>query len=246
MNSFDVRGKRALLVGRASKALLAIGQTCIEAGADVAVLSYGESPTPLVDTAKALGRTVRVFPLKVQTPIDVETALEEASQTLPSVDILVNNGVTEFFKPAKDTTRDEWRVVMELGPTLVFLACRIIGARMAEQGKGRIITLLPALSERGMPNSAAAAASAGALRQMMTALALEWARSGVRVNGIVVGWSQDSGLGADAQKFAKYIPARRPGQAQDLCGLALYLASDASQFVTGQFIPVDGGVLVRP
>ena len=117
---------------------------------------------------------------------------------------------------------------------------------MLAQGKGRIINLVSLLGERGMANGSAYCAAQAGVLNLTRALALEWARSGITVNAIGAGWTEGMGLIADEalkQQLVRYLPQRRLAQPQEISGAAVYLASDAAEFLTGQVVWIDGGAL---
>ena len=170
-----------------------------------------------------------------------------ARDKLGSVDILVNNARVEFGKPFVDVTDEEWDAVIAFNLRSMFLCCRAVGRLMLAQGGGRIVNVGTGLAERGLWNSAAVCASQGAVRQLTAALGLEWARSSVRVNGIGAGWltTQPRAEGSEPELLERYIPSRRKGHPTDLAGLLVYLASDASDFMTGQTVYIDGGAMAH-
>ena len=118
---------------------------------------------------------------------------------------------------------------------------------MLGQGGGRIVNIGSGLAERGLWNSVAACASQGAIHQLTSALALEWARSNIRVNAIGAGWLTTEALTEESQRdrLVRYLPSRRKGHPSELGGLLVYLASDACDFVTGQTVFIDGGALAH-
>ena len=118
---------------------------------------------------------------------------------------------------------------------------------MLRQGGGRIVNIGSALSQRGLWNSVAVCAAQGAIHQITMSLALEWGREGIRVNGIGAGWMSTDEPSEEDQRelLVRYLPSRRKGHPTDLCGLLVYLASDACDFVTGQTIFIDGGALAH-
>ena len=179
----------------------------------------------------------------------VDSALAEVLAYWGRVDILVNNFRTEFAKPFDGVTLGEFEGVMERNVKSVFLLCRGLGKRMVEQGGGRIINILSGLAERGLWNSAVYCASQGAVLQLTRALALEWARYNVRVNAIGTGWfSLEEPPPEEAQRelLVRYIPLRRRGHPGEIAPLLVFLASDASDYTTGQPIYIDGGLMAHP
>ena len=143
-------------------------------------------------------------------------------------------------KPFDAVTEAEWDAVMDVNVKSMFLCCRAAGGLMLRQGGGRIVNISSGLSARGLANSAVYAASQGAVKQLTSSLALEWARHGIRVNAVGAGWLTTDAADPD-DSLARFIPSRRLGTPDDVGGLVVYLASDACDFVTGQTFYVDGG-----
>jgi len=121
---------------------------------------------------------------------------------------------------------------------------RVAGRQMLVQKKGRIINIVSGLAERGMANGSAYCVSMGAVLQLTKTLALEWALAGITVNAIGTGWYTETGKAAD-ETLARYIPAKRYGKPEELGSLVVYLASDVTEFTTGQFMFVDGGLMAH-
>ena len=173
----------------------------------------------------------------------VSTAVLE----LGKLDILVNNARAEFGKRFERVEECEWDTLMDFNVKSMFLCCQAVGNVMLEQKSGRIVNIGSALSVRGLWNSVAACAAQGAIHQLTSSLALEWGREGIRVNSIGAGWITPEEQTEESQKelLVRYIPSRRKGHPNDLASLLVYLASDACDFVTGQTIFIDGGVLAH-
>ena len=252
---FELSGKVALVLGGGSALGRAIGVALAEAGADVAFTSLSVNrqeevaANSAVNEVWALGRKGFAAAIDATDASQVEAAVRRTVDELGRLDILVNNPDLPFAKPLADTTPDEWQRVLVANLSAVFFACRAAGAVMLPQGKGRIINVTSILGERGLSNSTAYCAAKAGVMNLTRALALEWARTGVTVNGIGVGFLEDvSGIGQDEslkEALEKYLPLRRLARASEMAGLAVYLASDASGFITGQTIFVEGGALAH-
>ena len=219
-----------------------------EAGANVAVA--GAQTSDMSDAAaavRAAGRRAMELETDLTDADDVGAMVDSVVGDLGRIDILVNNARVEFGKPFVDVTDEEWDAVIAFNLRSMFLCCRAAGRLMLAQGGGRIVNVGTGLAERGLWNSAAACASQGAIRQLTAALGLEWARSNVRVNGIGAGWmaTEPREDGAEPELLERYIPSRRKGHPTDLAGLLVYLASDASDFMTGQTVYIDGGAMAH-
>jgi len=252
---FELSGKVALVVGGATALGRAIGVALAEAGADAAFTSLTVNrqeevaANSAVNEVWALGRRGFAAAIDVTDAAQVEAVVRRAVDELGRLDILVNNPDLPFAKPLADTAPDEWQRVLTANLSAVFFACRAASAVMLPQGKGRIINVTSILGERGLSNSTAYCAAKAGVINLTRALALEWARTGVTVNGIGVGFLEDApGIGEDGslkEALKKYLPLRRLARSSEMAGLAVYLASDASEFVTGQTIFVEGGALAH-
>jgi len=244
----DLDGKVALITADRRGWTPALALALADAGAVVAVAGAPESDTAAaVDAVREPGRRALAITADLTQADDVEGMVEQVVAELGRVDILINNARVEFGKPFLDVTENEWDTVMERNVKSMFLCCQAAGRRMVEQGAGHIVNIGSGLASRGLWNSAAACASQGAIRQLTAALGLEWARLGVKVNAIGTGWysTEPSAEDAERELLVRYIPSRRKGHPSDLAGLVVYLASDASDFVTGQMFHVDGGLIAH-
>jgi NAD(P)-dependent dehydrogenase (short-subunit alcohol dehydrogenase family) len=252
---FELSGKLALVIGGATALGRAIGVALAEAGADVAFTSLSVNrqeevaANSAVNEVWALGRKGFAAAIDVTDAAQVESVVRRTVDELGRLDILVNTPDLPFAKPLADTTPNEWQRVLTANLSAVFFACRAAGAVMLPQGRGRIINVTSILGERGLSNSTAYCAAKAGVINLTRALALEWARSGVTVNGIGVGFLDDApGIGQDGslkEALEKYLPLRRLASSSEMAGLAVYLASDASAFITGQTIFVEGGALAH-
>jgi 2-deoxy-D-gluconate 3-dehydrogenase len=248
MNLFDLTGKRALVTGASSPQGMgrAMAQAFKAAGAEVAILS----------------RTARVFDvaredgfIAVQADLakraDLRRGFGEAVDRLTTLDILVNcHGITHLHA-AQTFPIEMWDRMLEVNLTSVLLLCQMAGTIMLEKGYGKIINLASMMTFFGGTLIPSYAASKGAVGQLTKALANEWAGRGVNVNAIAPGLIETemtAGLKTNPvrrQEFFSRIPAGRFGQAADVQGAAVFLASHASDYVHGAIIPVDGGFLAR-
>jgi 2-deoxy-D-gluconate 3-dehydrogenase len=255
MNELALTGKTALVVGGATALGRALAVALAEAGADVAVTTCTAdkdedvAANSAVNEVWALGRKGFAASVDVTDARQVNAVVQRAADELGRLDILVNNPDLPFAKPFPEVTDDEWAQVLAANLTAVFLATRAAASVMLAQGKGKVINISSILGERGMINSAAYCAAKAGVINLTYALALEWARSGINVNAIGVGFLEDvPGIGQDPDLRAsleKYLPMRRLARSPEMAGLAVYLASEASDFVTGQCIFVEGGALAH-
>jgi len=251
--AFDLSGKRALVVGAASSVGRAIALALGEAGADVTVTSA----TPAASEALAVKRLARQIavtgPRREPQALDaslgtaVQVMVRQVVKDMGGLDVLVTAPDLFLGKAAEKTNDVEWSRVLSANLSSVFYACRAAGREMIRQGWGRIINVASAMGERGLANSAAYCAAKAGVMNLTRALAQEWGPHGVTVNCIAPGWLEDSpGLGEpdpQANRLIRFIPMRRPGNADEVAPLALWLASEASGYVNGQTFFVDGGLL---
>ena len=180
---------------------------------------------------------------------EVERALGRVMDHWGRVDILVNNFQTEFGKPFAEVTETEIETLLDWNLKSVFLTCQVMGKKMLEQGRGRIVNIISGLAERGLWNSVPYCATQGAVLQLTRSLALEWGRHNIRVNALGTGWLTTEELPPEeAQKelLVRYIPLRRKGHPRDIAPMLVYLASDACDYTTGQPVYIDGGLMAHP
>ena len=245
---WSLAGKTAIITSDRRGWTPHLAAALAEAGADIAVAgSHASDMSDAADAVRAAGRRAIKLEADLTGADDVAAMVDSALGELGQLDILVNNARVEFGKPFVEVTDDEWDAVIAFNLRSMFLCCRAVGRLMLAQGGGRIVNVGTGLAERGLWNSAAACASQGAIKQLTAALGLEWARSGVRVNGIGAGWltTEPRDEGAEPELLERYIPSRRKGHPTDLAGLLVYLASDASDFMTGQTVYIDGGAMAH-
>lgn len=248
---FSLTGKRALVLGAGSAAGGAIALAFATAGADVAVAASSIDGEEVMACRRvrrrieALGRRSAEYAFDVTLGQNVQVSTRQVSKELGGFDILVYAVTSPLSKPAEKITDAEWTRALAVNLSGAFFAARAAAKEMLAAGKGRILLLGSALSERGLKEASAVAAAHHGLVGLARSLAVEFAPSGVTVNAIAPGWLEDApGAGAATPEnlLARYIPMRRLGRADELGGLAVYLASDAAAYITGQVIRVDGGV----
>ena len=175
---------------------------------------------------------------------------EAAYATAPRIEILVNNAGCNVRKPALEVQWEDWNLILETNLRGSFFVAQAIGRGMVRQGYGRIINIGSVTSVFGYPGLTPYGASRGGARQMTMSLAADWSAHGVTVNCLAPGWfctEQNKVLYEDkdwVEYLVERIPARRPGEPHDLDGPVVFLASEASRYVTGQTLLVDGGISV--
>jgi len=252
MNLFDLTGKKALVTGSSRGIGRALAEALLEAGADVVVNGVGER---VFETAKELAAHTGQRVIAIQADMgqrhEVHRLFDESLQKLGGLDILfVNHGIQRAHQADKFPVED-WDIVLEIDLTAVFLLDQLAGRHMLANGGGKIINIASLISVIGGMTVPAYAAAKGGVAQLTKALSNEWAGRGVTVNAIVPGFIhtdltedlvKDPGEGAT---LLARIPAQRWGVPDDLKGIAIFLASAASNYVSGAVIPVDGGFLAR-
>lgn len=245
---WNLSGKTALLTADRRGWSPSLAAALAEAGADLAIA--GSPQSDAADAAAAVqsqGRRALILDADLTNAAAVESMTARAQSEFGKIDILVNNARADFGKPFEDVSEWEWQTLMDFNVKSMYLCSQAVGKRMLAQGSGRIVNIGSGLAVRGLWNSVAACAAAGAVQQFTAALALEWARRGIRVNAIGAGWITPEPQTEESQRelLVRYLPSRRKGHPDDLAALLVYLASDACDFVTGQTIFIDGGALAH-
>ena len=247
LENFSLEGRVAVVTG-ASEGIgrdLAIGLAA--AGADVVVSSRREKELNEVKAEiEELGRKSEVFVLDVCKLGEIEKMRDFVKSKFGRADILITNAGYTVTKPAWDMTESEWDVMVDVGFKGLFFSCQIIGSLMKEQGYGKIINLSSTFSRSLIPGRSVYAGIKAGVTHLTEALASEWAPQGIRVNAIaptaVLTPSRASLLqGEVLEKILSRIPLKRLAATEDLVHAAIYLASPASDFVTGHTLFVDGG-----
>jgi 2-deoxy-D-gluconate 3-dehydrogenase len=252
LDSFHLDGQVALVTGSTRGLGQAAAIALAEAGADVALLDRGDASETAAQI-RSLGRRAHLVrrDLVHATPVEIASAVTEVIDELGDLHILVNNAGTIHRAPAVDFPADNWNDVLSVNLDAVFHLSQAAGRHMVERGHGRIINVASMLSFQGGVFVPAYTASKHAVAGLTKALANEWAASGVTVNAIAPGYmatDNTAALRADVERersILARIPAGRWGTPADLQGAFVFLASNASAYVTGTVVPVDGGWLVR-
>jgi 2-dehydro-3-deoxy-D-gluconate 5-dehydrogenase len=246
MGLFDLGGKAALVTGGNGGIGLGMARALAQAGAAVAVA--GRDAAKNQDALKTLGGSALAIVADVTDETACQGMVEQAARELGRLDILVNNAGTNVRKAPQDYTLEEWRLVLDTNLTSAFVACRAAYPHLRRAGGGKIISIGSMMSLFGASFVAPYGASKGGIVQLTRALACAWAKDNIQVNAVLPGWI-DTALTRQARKDVAGLhdrvlartPAGRWGEPGDLAGIAVFLSSKASDFVTGTAIPVDGG-----
>ena len=249
-NPFDLSGKVAIVTGANTGIGQAIALALAEAGADIAAV--GRTPAQeTVDKARASGRRAEIVSADLSTIEPVQRIVDETVDKLGGLDILVNNAGIIRRADAVDFTEEDWDAVVDTNLKSVFFLCQAAGRHMIGKGGGKIINIASMLTFQGgirVPSYTASKSGIGGLTKL---LANEWASKGVNVNAIAPGYiatNNTAALQADEvrnKSILDRIPAGRWGDASDLGGAAVFLASRAADYVQGHVLAVDGGWLAR-
>ena len=242
--------ERVALVTGASRGLgRAMALALAEAGADVALVARSaDGLKETADAVSARGRRALALPADVTVAAEVDAAVKSALDPFGSVDVLVNNSGVAAVKPFVETTPAEWHRILETNLTGAFNCCRAVGPGMIARRRGKVVNVASVLGARGLSGYAAYSASKGGLLALTRALAVEWARHNVQVNAIAPGWfvtSMNEAAFQDprtSERLLRNVPARRTGRTEELGPLVVYLASAASDYVTGEVVFIDGGL----
>ena len=253
LDRFRLDGKVALVTGGGRGLGQTMARALAEAGADVALA--GRSLAPCEESAKAIGdrtgRKCRAFPADVTVAADVERLVTSVEAEFGQIDILVNNAGNNIRGTVEQLTEADWDSVLDTNLKGPFLCSRLAGPRMVKRGWGRVINLGSIMSVVALPGRAPYASAKAGVLNLSRVLALEWAGTGVTVNTICPGpfaTEMNRALLDDPvkyQDFIRQIPMGRWGELEELEGAAVFLASDASSFVTGSALFVDGGWTAR-
>src|SRR5918999_4351976 len=246
---FSLDGRVALVTGASRGIGRSIAIGLAEAGADVALASRNEQDLETV--AKEIGafdKNALVIPTDVTDRDQIEAAIEKTESKLGKLQILVNNaGGTRFMSPLTNLRPEGWTKMLTLNLDSVFHATQLAAQRMVANGGGSIIQISSVAGIAGAPSLSFYSAAKGGVRLFSQAIAKELATSNVRVNSIAPGWIATD-LNAPfhddpktSESIVSTIPMQRWGQPEDIVGAAIFLASDASSFVTGTTLVIDGG-----
>ena len=250
---FDLKGRVAIVTGGNGGIGLGMARGIATAGAAVVVVGRNaeKSHTAVRELGK-LGAEAIAVTADVTDEASVERMVREARDRFGRVDILVNNAGTNIRKSLHEYSLEEWHRVMNTNLTSAFLCSRAVYPPMKAAGGGKVINIGSMMSIFGASFSPAYGASKGGIVQLTKSAAIAWAPDNIQVNAVLPGWI-DTELTQGARREVPWLhesvlkrtPARRWGTIDDMAGVAVFLASAASDFVTGTFIPVDGGYSIQ-
>jgi len=252
MPNFDLSGRVAFVTGGNGGIGLGMAKGLAEAGADVVIAGRDEkkAQSALVEL-RVLGRRAEFVSFDALDENSCRQAVDRAASEFGRLDILVNNAGTTARKAPQDLTSEEWHQVMNVNLTSAFVCAQAAYPHMLQAGAGKIINIGSMMSIFASSYAAPYAASKGGIVQMARALAVAWAKDNIQVNCILPGWV-DTALTRSAreqvpglnERVLARTPAQRWGSPADFAGIAVFLASAASDWITGTAIPVDGGYSV--
>ncbi|MEE8706259.1 MAG: SDR family oxidoreductase [Oscillospiraceae bacterium] len=251
-NMFDLNGKTALVTGGTRGLGRGMAEGLAEAGAKVVIVGSSAGVLKTAEELRAKGLDVAGIRADLGQRDKIPAMFQEALKMLGGkIDILLNDAGVQRRNHCEDFTLEDWDTVININLNAVFVLCQLAGREMLKQGSGKIINMASMLSFFGGFTVPAYAASKGAVAQLTKALSNEWAGKNIQVNAIAPGYmatEMNTALindnGRNTEILAR-IPAGRWGTPEDMKGLAVFLASDASNYVSGAVIPLDGGYLAK-
>lgn len=248
-NQFSLQGRIALITGSSGGIGFALARGLAQAGATVVLNARNEHK--LIAASEQLrseGHQVHCRSFDVTQAQAVQAAVHDIEKHIGAIDILVNNAGMTRRAPLDQFPEEDWHAIMRTNVDSVFLVGQAVAKAMIPRKRGKIINICSVQSELGRPNIAPYSASKGAVKMLTKGMAIDWGQHGINVNGLGPGYFKTEltdALVKDEQFSAWLIgrtPSRRWGNVEDLTGAAVFLASDASNFVNGHILYVDGGV----
>jgi gluconate 5-dehydrogenase len=248
-NPFSLKNRRALITGSSGGIGLALARALGQAGATVVLNGRN---TGRLETARAVlvaeGLPVELAAFDVTDADAVRAGVADIEQRLGAIDILVNNAGMQIRNPLHEFADEDWHRLMRTNLDSVFYVSKAVATGMIARGRGKIINICSVQSELGRPGIAPYTASKGAIKMLTKGMAIDWGPHGLNVNGLGPGYfkTELTAKLVDDATFTAWLlgrtPSRRWGDVEDLGGAAVFLASEASRFVNGHILYVDGGV----
>ena len=249
---FDITGKKALVTGSGSGIGLGMAEGLLEAGCTVVLHSRGDNAVKEAERLSGMGYDAKAVTGDIETEEGAKAVFAAALEALGGdIDILVNNAGAQFRAPTLEFPLEEFDRVMNVNNRTVFIMSKLAGEIMLKKGYGKIINTASMQSFFGIPITPAYAASKGAIAQLTKAIGNEWISKGVNVNALAPGWiatKLTKGVTEDpvrSKEILGRLPAGRWGYPEDFKGPIIFLASHASDYLSGAVIPIDGGYLTR-
>jgi NAD(P)-dependent dehydrogenase (short-subunit alcohol dehydrogenase family) len=246
---FDLSERVAIVTGTSRGLGQYMARALAKAGADLVLTSRTRDSLRAFETEiKGLGRRAVSVELDVRNPESIKRMAAEAEAAFGHLDILVNNAGCNVRKPALDVTWDDWNLILDTNLRGSFFVAQAVARRMIAHGYGRIINIGSVTSVAGYAGLGPYGASRGGIRQLTMSLADDWGKHGVTVNCLAPGWfrTEQNKVLYENKEWVEYlcdrIPVKRPGRPEDLDAAVVFLASEASRYVTGQTLLVDGGI----
>ncbi|MBZ9605988.1 SDR family oxidoreductase [Phyllobacterium chamaecytisi] len=246
---FNLEGRLALITGSSQGIGLALAKGLAAHGAAVVINGRDRAK---VDAAVAElrddGYTVHGSDFDVTDLQAVKAGVDKIEAEIGAIDILVNNAGMQFRAPLEDFPEDKWQLLLQTNISSVFYAGQSVAKHMIKRGRGKIINIASVQSELARPSIAPYTATKGAVRNLTRGMCTDWAKYGLQVNAIAPGYFKTPLNQAlvDNPDFSSWLEKRTPsgrwGNVEELIGAAVFLASNASSFVNGQIIHVDGGI----
>ena len=250
-NLFDLTGQVAIVTGTSRGLGQYLARALARAGADLVITSRKRDALADFEAeVKTLGRRVVSLELDVRDQESIERMAADAEAAAGQIHILVNNAGCNIRKPALDVTWNDWNQILDTNLRGTFFVAQAVARRMIAKGYGRIVNIGSVTSVFGYAGLAPYGASRGGVRQLTMSLADDWGKHGVTVNCLAPGWfrTEQNKVLYENEEWVEYlkdrIPVKRPGQPHDLDGAVVFLASEASRYVNGQTLLVDGGISV--
>ncbi|UGX86308.1 SDR family oxidoreductase [Phyllobacterium meliloti] len=246
---FSLEGKRALITGSSQGIGFALAKGLAEHGAEIIVNGRDEAKVnAAVTELKAAGYKAHPAVFDVTNLESVKSGIDKIEADIGTIDILFNNAGMQFRAPLEEFPEDKWQLLLQTNISSVFYAGQSAAKHMIKRGRGKIINIASVQSELARPSIAPYTATKGAVRNLTRGMCTDWAKYGLQINAIAPGYFKTPLNQAliDNPEFSGWLekrtPAGRWGNVEELVGAAVFLASDASSFVNGQVIHVDGGI----